>query len=106
MMKTNDVEGTVTLELDNQKGTSGAAKAHSKSLRLGQQTLYQISSSSMPGDFVLRAIIHYSRMTKTYHAEPSAKSRLSRLRRGRTDIRLDHCTNGSERDGAVIVNDR
>jgi hypothetical protein len=57
----HDVEGTVTLELDNQKGDRVAQqKAHFKVAALGQQTLYQdFQFPPMPGDFVLRAIIHY-----------------------------------------------
>jgi beta-galactosidase len=62
----HEVEGTVTLALDNQKGERVAEqKAHFKVAALGQQTLYQdFQLPSTTGDFLLRAIIQYSENSK------------------------------------------
>jgi hypothetical protein len=72
----HEVEGTVTLALDNQKGEQVAQQtAHFKVAALGQQTLYQdFQFPSMTGDFVLRAIVQYSENGK--HALTQSRRRV------------------------------
>jgi hypothetical protein len=72
----HEVEGTVTIALDNQKGERVAQQtAHFQVAALGQQTLYQdFQFPSMTGDFLLRAIVQYSENGK--HALTQSRRRV------------------------------